>query len=654
MTRSADTMAAINESQALEAPLDVRPTKKARTTPEIDTAAAKNLPKSTSSKPTQAAVQSDVKNDVKIDSLKVPSSKVHHEGKSPQLEAPSLKVKLKVSKTENAAPHGLPTMLSPLSLPSDIEADIEEELARRTRTPTPSNRGDASSAEKPKASKDSLNGTPSSSEKHAAPKIVQKTTPKNAFTSTKGPQELKGVTSAPRQGNKDSELDKAVPAKPIANGVSKPSTPIVKGAVPEAPRKLRLRITLVIKKKSNRKRLGEYLRLKPTPGKYPSGMHREDSTESKQKDDIGNRRRTESLASKASEKRRRQDDEDDLEPEPPIKRQRAPLGLAHKTHTPKQSSISSPALSHLGSAQKTHLSTPDVGFTSTPMMRAGSGGSSVHTPHQLATNWTPVAPDTGHSRTSTNTLSASKPKSVDLATEAKRLTRIGADLKHDADKFFKSKGGMSDTERKQGVIFGIESVLCFMLSFTLNEVCLQNGDRVSWKSILPFLAKVNEEAQGFKHLAGLAILIESVIREILVHIDMQRLNRNPLDDYFNNSEPADTTKTKEQIKAAEYGRQYNELRRNTDRAQALLRSSWDFLGLKEISTKFPDTWAKREDVRPPIGKGPEIIKAGDYKRTFTLPVSSMTTKLEAVNFVASILAEFCQNENMDFAPKLVL
>ncbi|KAK4696592.1 hypothetical protein P7C71_g1342, partial [Lecanoromycetidae sp. Uapishka_2] len=652
--RSADTMTATNEPQTLEAPLKLPLAKKARTTPEPDSAIAKTLPKSTPPRATGVVLH----NDANAELLKVPLSKVPHDDKSPQSEAQSLKVKLKLSKIEKTAPHGLPSMLSPLSLPSDVEADIEEELTKRT--PTPSLRGDVSSAEKPKASKDSVNGTPSSNEKPTTSKVVQKTTPKNAFTSSKGPQELKGVTSAPRPGNKDLGLERAIASKPNSNGTPMSSASIIKTPVPEAPRKLRRRITIRIKKKTNRKILGQYLSLKPTPGKYPAGMQLEARaevarSEVKQHDDKDSQNRTESEVPKASEKRRRlQEDEDENENEPPVKRQKAPGGLQHKTHTPKQSSISSPALSHLGSAQKPHLSTPELGLTSTPMMRAGSGGSSVHTPRQLAMNGTPVAPGTGNSRASSHLASASKPKAADLSSEAKKYTRIGVDLKHDADRFFKKPGDLSDADRKQGVIFGIESVLCFMLSFALSEVGMQNGDRTSWKSILPFLAKVNEEAKGFRHLSGLALQIESVIRDILVHIDFQRLNRNPLDDYFNKEKAIDAAKSKEQNKAAEYALQFADLRHNSDKAQSLSRASWAYLNLEEISTKFSNTWAKREDVRPPIGKGPEVINVGDYQRTFTLPVSSTTSKLEAVNFGISVLVEFCQNEGVDFTPKIVL
>jgi len=645
-------MTAANEPQILEPGPLLPPAKKASTIPEPDAAAAKDLPKITPPKVADAAVQSDAKAEPQIS----PSRQINHKESSAQKEAQTLTVKLKVPRMEKTARHGLPLMLSPLS------SDIEEELAKRT--PTPSIRGDASSAEKAKASKDSLNGTPSSNEKLPASKVLQKTTAKSASTFTKGPQELKGVTSAPHQGGKDLGLEKVIATKPTSNGIANASkgvsSPIVKATVPEAPRKLRLRVTLPIKKKTNRKTLVQYLRMKPTPGKYPSGMRQETHTEVprseiKQIEDKASQKRNEPEASRAGEKRRRlQEDHDENRLEPPIKRQKGPGGLPQKTHTPKQSSISSPALSHLGSAQKTYLSTPDVGLTSTPMMRAGSGGSSVYTPHQLAMNCTPAAPDTGNSRTSTNLPAASKPKSGDLRAEAKRFTETGVHLKHDADRFFKNPGGMSDVERKQGVVFGIESVLCFMLSFTFSEMGMPNGDRMSWKSILPFLTKVNEEAPSVKHLAGLALQLESIIRDILVHIDSQRLARNPLDDYFNNPETADPAKTKEQNKTAEFALQFAELRRNADKAQSTLRASWAYLNLEEIRIQFPNTWAKREEIRHPLGKGLETIKAGDYKRTVTLPVSSTTSKLEAVNFGVSILAEFCHKDGMEWQPKLVL
>lgn len=653
-TRSADTMTAANEPQTLEARPVLPPAKKAQTTPEPNSAAPKDQPK-TLPKVIDPAVCY-----AKTEPYNVLSHKINHEGDPAQKEAQTLKVKLKLPTMEKTSQPGLPPMLSPhLSLPpmlSPLSSNIEDKLAKRT--PSPSIRGDTSSAEKSKASRISLNGTPSSKEKASASKVLQKTAGKNVSTPTKEPQELKGVTSAPRQVSKDLALEKVVPAKPTSNGVAKVSSPVVKATVPDASRKLRLRYTIPVKKKSNRRILSQYLRMKPTAGKYPSWMQetREEVPRSEvdQIVDKVNQTRNESEASQGGEKRRRlHDNEDGDTTKPPTKRQKAPGGLPQKTHTPKQSSISSPALSHLSSAQKAHLATTDIGLTSTPMVRAGSGGSSVHTPHQLAMNGTPTAPDTGNSRIPLNMSSATKPNLDELRAESKRLSRTGVDLKHEADVFFKKLTPMSNVERKQGVILGIESVLCFMLSFSVTESITHVGDRTSWESILPFLYKVNYEAKGLRHLAGLAFQIESVIRDILVHIDTHRLARNPLDDFSNISKIKDPAKSAEHNKAAEFALQFRELRQNADRALGALRESWTCLNLEEISTKFPETWVKRED-RPPFGKGWEAITLGDYKRTFTLPLSSATSKLEAISYGNSLLAELCKNDGVGFTPKLIL
>ena len=649
--RSADTMAVAGDARAFEVAPNSPPTKKIRSTPEKDVVnKIEDIQEVAASK----IIETEAQKDAVSKEIKIHSPEVKHEEDSVQDQAQTLKVKLKLPKTEKAARHGLPPMLSPLA------SDIEEELEKMSRTP--SSRGNISSAEKSKARREHNNSTPPSTEKQSASKVLNNVTSKIGSTPTKGPQESKGITSAPRQTSVNPETRKDVAAKPAPNGISVVTTPVLRTSIPEAPRKLRLRITLTVKKKGNRKILSQYLRMKPTPGKYPSGMQRENNaeiarTELTHMDDNTGHKNSQLKASKIGDKRRRlpEDEPDNLNtPEPPIKRQKASGGLPLKTHTPKQSSISSPALSHLSSAQKTHLTTPETGLTSTPMMRVGSGGSSVHTPHQLIMQGTPAAPDTGNSRSSINIPSAGKSKLTDVQSEAKRFTQIGITLKHDADDvYLKNPGANSDIQRKQGVVLGLESVLTFMLSFALGENGTNLGNRTSWDSILPFLSKVVQAAKGSEHLVGLCLQIESYIHDVLVRIDTQRLARNPLDDYFTPKKP-DDAKSAEQNKAANFASQFNELRQHADRAQSAIRASWAFLTVDKISAKFPDTWARRATQGKGQDKGQELIKVGEYKTQFMLPLSSTASKLEAVNYGVSMLVEICKSDGIDFTPKLIL
>lgn len=570
----------------------------------------------------------------------------------------------KLSKIEKPVMPSLPPMLSPLA------SDIEEELARlpppaRGRSHSAASTKAASCSPMVKPSKTTPMSTPSSGEKARPKNIVAKAT----STLTKGPQEQKQITSAPRKWTEDVGANKIAAAKAtskgLANGNKEDETHVAKPVAPESSKKLRLRITLKIKKR-HRRILLQYLRMKPTPGKYPWGMQpeiRQEVTKQEPKQSIrtsahqveekASTKRANSEASKSGEKRRRVQDSED-EPEQSAKRQKAPGWIPQKTRTPKQSSISSPALSHLGSAQKQHLSAPEVEPRSTPMLRGPSGEGSIRTPHQPTLNGTPNAPDSGNSRKSVNATAVPKPRLEELRTEARKYMALGKTLKYDSDRFFKKPEGMSEAERKQAVIIGIESLLSFILSFILDDAYQHAGDRAAWNSMIGLLSKVTEEARGFPYLTGLANQLEGVVRDVLVYNDLQSLDKNPLAEQFVNKATEDPAKNEEQNKAAEYHRQFRELHRQSEKARSVWHAGLTHLNVAEIASKFPNTWAKREEHRAPFGKGLEAIKIGDYTRGFAIPMGHMTSGLEAVNFGLSILGELCQNEGVDWKPKLVL
>jgi hypothetical protein len=565
----------------------------------------------------------------------------------------------KLPKTENPKMLSLPPMLSPLA------SDIEEELAK---LPPPS-RGRSHSAASTKAasvspmvkpSKTASAGTPSSGEKARPKNVVTKPT----STPTKGPQEQKQkqITSAPRKGLEDVGVNKLAVAKAtskvLTNGNEEEDA--AKPMAPESSKKLRLRITLKIKKR-NRRRLQQYLKMKPTPGKYPPGVGPKTSQDPKQHirtpahqaEEKASTKLFNSEAHVSGEKRGRFQDSED-EPEQPTKRQKASSGMVHKTQTPKQSSTSLPALSHFASAQKQHLSAPELEPRSTPMLRGPSGEGSVHTPHQSTLNGTPNAPDTSNSRKSVNAIAGPKPRSEALLNEATKYMNLGRTLKYESDEFFRKSDALSEAERMQGVIIGIESLLSFILGFVLNDAYRHAGHRDAWGSMIGFLAKVTEEARGFPYLTGLANQLEGIIRDVLVYIDLQRLDQNPLTEQFINEKLRDPAKSEEQNRAAEYHRLFRELHRQSEKARNVWHAGLTHLNVAEIASKFPNTWAKREEHRAPSGKAIEAVKAGEYTRSFTIPLGHMTSGLEAVNFGVSILGELCQRQGVEWKPKLIL
>lgn len=322
-----------------------------------------------------------------------------------------------------------------------------------------------------------------------------------------------------------------------------------------------------------------------------------------------------------------------------------------KPSTPKPSSTSSPAVSNRGSAQKSFTSTPVVEPNGTAMRRVGSGQVSGFTPQQPARNNTPEAPDTGRKRSSYT--SPAKPVSEALLSEGTRYNQTATTLKHDADVFLNKGDKMTNAERMQSVAIGTESVLCFMLAFSLKDTAKNYCDRHSWHSILQFLSGVTTAANKFGPMNGLLLQLEGVIRDFIAYADMQLLDKNPLN--HNLGKPIeDPSRTKEQRKAAEYHAYYHTFHKQFMKAQNAWRSGWMLLDVGKLPSHYPKTWAQRDEQRLAYGKGRDSIKSGEYERKYNLPMGNMTSGLEAVNFGLNIVAEWTKAEGVNWKPKLVL
>lgn len=572
--------------------------------------------------------------------------------------------------------HGLPPMLSP-TLPSEIE----EELAKlyssirrcsgstaKSKNPTPSSSGKQQKSDR----------TGSSTEEEGAKSSVgvkasqsSKTNTKASTSSVKHQQSQPQVTSAPRQAAKNIAPNKVTPTKPNGLLISPITAPVTASTTPQRVEKRRLRLLLKIKKKTNRKNLAQYLRLPPTPGKYPhirrAIEHEQHSRtpQSEQKhasnvhenplENQAKSKRNDPEASKAGEKRRRSPEtRDDL----PAKRHKTPGGLSHNAHTPKQSSTSSPGPSNIGSAQKPQLLTPKADPKSAPMLRVESGEGSTTTPRGLALNETSNVPDDGNRRNSVTSSGGRKPGPRDLKRDANKYLNKATDLKHASDVYLRDISNLTDSERKQGVMIGTESVLCYILAFTLfdepQRQFVQHGNIDGWKSMLRLLDLINREAQPFKHLTGLLLQLEGIIRDYIVCYGFQRLDHNPLEQKTAEAAVTDPAKTKEECKAAAYHVYFHEFRRCFERSQHAWRSGLDLLKVSDIESEYPTTWAKRERHSILPVKSADAVVQGEYQRRFNLPMGSMTSGLQAVNFGMSFLEEWSRKNGLKWEPKLEL
>ncbi|CAF9924312.1 MAG: hypothetical protein ALECFALPRED_002725 [Alectoria fallacina] len=647
--------------------------KKARITPELPHAASagplKAIPQRSNG---EIAVIKDLSDVQKIKSQDRPKT----ERPPTEKQLGPRKVATKEKRKEAVKLHGLPPMLSP-TLPSEIE----EELAKLN----PSIRRHSGSIAKSKSPKpfskikqQKRDPTGSSTDEEGArssigAKVFASTKISTTTSSVKHQQSQPQVTSAPRQAAKNVVSNKVTPTKPNGLFNSPVTAPVTVSTTPQRMEKRRLRLLLKIKKKTNRKNIAQYLSLRPTPGKYPHIRHmieheqRSRTPQSEQKrannyhdnrfENQAKSKHNDAEAPKAGEKRRGSPDRRD-EPELPVKRHKTPGWLPQNAHTPKQPSTSSPAPSNIGIAQKPQLLTPKADPKSAPMLRVESGEGSTTTPRGLALNGTPDVPDAGNRRNSVTSSGGRKPSLHQVKRDANKYLRQATDLKHASDVFFKDISKMADSERKRGVMIGTESVLCYILAFTLFDEPQrrfgQYGNIDGWKSVLRLLDLINREAQPFRHLTGLLLQVEGIIRDYMVCYDFQRLDHNPLEQKLTETTAADPTKTKEECKAAAYHGAFHEFRRCFEKSQNAWRSGLDLLKVSDIESEYPMTWAKRERQLLLDVKSTDAIIQGEYQRKFNLPMGSMTSGLQVVNFGMSFLEEWSLKNGVKWKPKLEL
>lgn len=652
--------------------------KKPRTTPEPPNAASARSFKATPQRTTiEVCVVKSSSEAQKVECQDSPKIETPPKEKQP---GPRI-VALKETNQANDL-HGLPPMLSP-TLPSEIEdelAKLNSGTPRRSGSIAKSKSSNPSS----KMKQQKTDRTGSSTDEERAKAGVGRTVFASSNTSTPAStksinyqQSQPQVTSAPRQGAKNIVPSKITPTKSNGLLISPNTAPVRASTTPQRIEKRRLRLLLKVKKKTNRKNLAQYLRLPPTPGKYPhirrpiehEQHSRTPQSEPKNPGSLSNfhdsrlekqakSKRSDLEAPKAGDKRRRSPNRRD-EPELPAKRHKAPGWVPQSAHTPKQPSTSSPALSNLGSAQKPQLLTPKADTKSAPMLRVESGEGSTTTPRSLALNGTPTVADAGNRRNSVTSSGGRKPIiPQDVKRDATKYLNKATDLKHASDVFLKDIPNMSDSERKQGVMIGTESVLCYILAFTLFDEPQrqfgQHGNIDGWKSMLRLLDLINRESQPFQHLTGLLLQLEGIIRDYMVCYGFQRLDYNPLEQKITETAATDPGKTKEECKAGAYHGSFHEFRRCFERSQNAWRSGLDLLKASDIESDYPITWAKRERRFILPVKSADAVVQGEYQRRFNLPMGSMTSGLQAVNFGMSFLEEWSKKNGVKWEPKLEL
>ena len=604
-------------SEAITAPVTTQkaggsPPKKARTSADPKSAVSSAI-----AKPKQEA------KDASRATKSVPDSFAKKEkAADPSLESKKTSRAPEPLTQSNGALFGLPAMISP-TLPAQVESELAalSELDRERLMKTVSHSGRLS------------HGTPEAGPADKTPSKIaaSKPSPKGRSStpeprpSSQKPRD-KQVTSAPRP--------KTDPVTPQSTGKDDPS---------RTSKKESLILGLKIKSKSNRKQLSQYLKLKPTPKKDIVRQHAKES---------GHNSESESGVRHVKPTKRESGSNDD-ESEPLAKRRKVLGWLPQKTQTPSANQPTTPASSRPTSAQKNHLATPLNGLNGTNMHRVGSQ-ESAKTPLRASREPTPHVANKGDSP-------KQREWKKECRTEVNKYLQLATEIKHDSDKYLKTKGQTYEDGRKLGVVIATEAVLCFILAAMISDepsrVASQSGNPELWKSTRGFINSLAvAHARPYRHLYGFLYQTEGLVLDTLKY-QLDIVIDSVFHEYaYPTTGTADESKTAADETLAL--RRYHELLRDLHNTSVKSRTAWRegeaVLYHTELAAKFPETWKKQRDF-PGRGKGRDPVYLHEYaKGGFALPMGMNTSGLEAVNFGLAFLDEYCKKENLEWKPKLVL
>ena len=404
---------------------------------------------------------------------------------------------------------------------------------------------------------------------------------------------------------------------------------------------------------------------RPRQYKYPpSPQNTARVTSSKQAVQVSE----EQNSSKTGEKRRRLTD--DLAP-PAGKRQKAVYSSEPppKPSTPVRSAIKSPVLSHSGSVHKSQLSTPKRELKSSAMRRVESTEGDVKTPMGATRSSTPNIPASAervgrHDRSASNTsastnLGPGKAEEISFwKAEQKKYLDLGRTLKHDADPFLKSNSEYStvDDDLKQGAAIVTETVLCYMLGFSLGDEASRLGRKLpeaaKWSSLLPYMHFVKKVTYSIPALHGLIYYLEAVCRETISSYDLERLERETLlppaaEDY-------ETFKKEYEAFKKEYESFKNGLVENVRQAQHAWEKGATLLPEDTFRQQYATTWANRLTT-PVAPKSTEKLVPKAYGAgVYHLPLTKNSSGIEAVRMGWSFLGEWSAKESVKWEPKIGL
>ncbi|KAL9607952.1 MAG: hypothetical protein Q9167_007190 [Letrouitia subvulpina] len=608
------------------------------------------------------------------------------------------------TKSSTANPHGLPELLSP-TLPPIIEKELAKLVAEQAKGKHRPNGSVSSTSdklssllssspsrpEKPQSSPLSNKKDAERPKKNAAglkASSAASVTTKKVLSPQVHPQKNSASKSDPSikhggtngiAGAKDTHLGKTNIDRNQKPPLQKPVTQLAKLNQPitkkllvklKIPKRLRINCQRILQMKPRAKKVEPNINgLKDSPpvagekskeSAFPNGIDLprvRASSIPKPRDSVGAGQKGVAEVNKtkavpntvdeprSGEKRRRESDEkESLLPN--SKRTKPPTQTVNSTqrinkpHTPLRSSARSPHPHQPNSSQKPQLATPLREIKSTAMQRVSSMEGDSKTPQAVARDLTPTIPNTAErSKGESSSAAANRNEDVGiLKADYQKYADLGKAMKREASNSLQDP---NVSDKKQALVLTVESLLCFVLAFSINDEKLRltrvPPDAMMWRSILQFAHYVRQQCEADPHLKGFVLQVEAICREAIASYEIDRIE----------SPSASATNEENQKFRHDFADNFRVLPHMWAHGTTLLSAN-------ALTLSYPETWAKRAQV-PLASHGKERPVPGHYgDGSYYLPLGSVSSGFEVVRMGLSLLGEWCAKEGVDWKARMEL
>ena len=230
-------------------------------------------------------------------------------------------------------------------------------------------------------------------------------------------------------------------------------------------------------------------------------------------------------------------------------------------------------------------------------------------------------------------------RKMEFRAEFNKVLQLAKDLKHNSDNHLKNYDQAAKIDQQLGICIATESILVYMLAAVVrNEPRRRLGDPGLidiWKGILEFLGAKTEQARPYKHIYGLLLQLEGVTRDYIHYHHLFSIQ---------NSVGHSSDETIWDL--------IKESNDNETRAITAWREGQLRLWVNEWQSFYPSTWNNARKA-PSRGKAHDAVEIDAYGRNgFALPLTHMTSGLEAVNAGMAFLKEYCASHEVKWTPKL--